>query len=112
MTVANTTYKFKNWTLDKTVDIHDTSNFDSTDDCKENVAGMRSATLSLEGPYDQGVMLFVEGTSYTFVLSAGTSTFTVAARVKNVKPVTDTDNVVRVSVEAVSTGSFTAGLPS
>ena len=108
MSVGNTSYKLRNWQLKMHCDAVDTTNFSSTNGGRENVAGLKNATLTAEGPYDQGSLAFTCGTTYAFILNAGSSSFTVTCRVTDLTPGVAVDGVAVVNLEAVSTGDFTA----
>jgi len=88
----------------------DTTNFESTGGKRENVEGLGNATISAEGPLDQGAFALVVGSSYAFVLNAGVSSFSVTARITDCTPSVAVDGVAVVSIEAVSNGTYTASI--
>lgn len=88
-------------------DAVDTTNFDSTNGKRENIEGLGNAMLSLEGPYDQGVMAFTAGQTYAFTLNAGVSAFAVTCRITDITPTVNVEGVAVLKIDAVSTGDFT-----
>jgi hypothetical protein len=98
----------RNWSARIHADAVDTTNFESTNGKRENIEGLGNVTISAEGPLDQGSWGLVVGTSYTFSLNAGSSVFNCTARITDCTPSVAVDGVAVVSIEAVSTGDFTA----
>lgn len=102
--------KMRNWSFKMHADAVDTTNFESTNGKRENIEGLGSGTISCEGLFDQGVVALTVGTSYTFLLNAGTTSFSVPARITDATPSTAVDGVAVVTIEAVTNGDFTAAL--
>jgi hypothetical protein len=108
ISIAASTKKLRNWTFKMHGDAVDTTNFNSTNGKRENVAGLANGVVTAEGPYDQGSLALTVGNTYEFILNAGSSSFTVTARITDLTPSVAVDGVAVVNIEAVSTGDFTA----
>lgn len=108
--LGGTNYDFGKWELEFDGDDPEVTNF-SSGGCYENLAGIDKSTITADGPYNAGNMPLTRGVVYTFLLRASNAvTWTVAARVKSIKPVTDVKDAVRLSITAVSTGVFTPSI--
>lgn len=75
------------------------------------VAGILSATVYLEGPYNQGNMPFTAGTSYAWILGFTNSiSLTVTAFIEEIGIDEDVEGSPRINITAQSSGSFTASI--
>jgi hypothetical protein len=110
VTVANASWKLREWSLDMRTDASDVTNFSSSG-YRENIAGLTGGSLSMSGPYDSASMALTSGTSYSITLAASnTINFAVTARITNIRVSTSVERAVEVSVSAETTGSFTAAI--
>lgn len=107
--VGGVAYAFGKWRVSFKSGLPKVNNFTSA--YQQLVAGLLSATLSLEGPYDGGNMPLTAGVSYAFTLKFSNAiTLTVTAYVESIDPSQDIEDAARVSVTAQSSGSFTASV--
>ena len=61
VTVANASWKLREWSLDMRTDASDVTNFSSSG-YRENIAGLTGGSLSMSGPYDSASMALTSGT--------------------------------------------------
>lgn len=74
---------------------------------------MPKATLSIDGPYDQGNMPLVCGIQYIFHLGFDSTTgveLAVVAQVDEITPSNDAEGAPNVTITAQSTGAFSASI--
>ena len=94
------------WEAEFDGDDPDVTNFTSQG-CEENIGGIHRATITLEGPHNPGGIGLLRGNAYVFTLRASNAVvWTVTARVKTLRVVTDHKDAVRLMITARSTGLF------
>lgn len=109
VTVGGVAYAFGKWRASLKTGLPRVNNFTSA--YQALVAGLTSATITLEGPYDGGNMPLTAGTSYAFVLKFSNAiTLTITALVSEIGPSQDIEDAARIAVTAESNGSFTAAV--
>lgn len=107
--VGGTPYAFGKWRAALKNGLPRVNNFTSA--FQQLVAGLTSATLSMDGPYDAGNMPLVSGNLYEFTLNFAPSiSLVVNGRVGEISPSQDIEDAARVSVTVESTGIFTAAI--
>lgn len=107
--VGGVAYSFGKWRLQMKGGLPKVNNFTSA--FQQLVAGLTSATLTLDGPYDGGNMPLAVLTAYAFTLKFSPAiTLVVTAMVEDITPSQDIEDAARISVTAQSTGSFTAAV--
>lgn len=108
--VGATNYAFSKWRIPMKSGLPKVTNF-NTAPYQQLVTGILSATIYLEGPYDQGSMAFAAGTSYGWILRWTSSvSLTVTAFIEELQPDVDVEGAARVAITAQSSGSFTASI--
>lgn len=108
--IGSTSYSFKKWSLSMDVKMIPVNNFTSAG-AQEIVSGFKSATLTVEGPYNQGSMAFTVGTQYTFLCGFDTGVeISVPAKVSNITPDVDADGGEVIKMTAMSNGSVTLSI--
>lgn len=109
VSIGGSTQPLTDWSADFKVENVDVTNF-ASGGYQANEAGIASAEISANGPYDGSIGL-QPGASGTFILTAssdvGAPSFTVAARVTSVKVDVNVKGVAMVNISATSNGSFT-----
>ncbi len=107
--IGTTTYAFEKWKISFKSGLPKVNNFTSV--YQQLVGGITSATVTLEGPYDEGNMAFSVGSAVSFILSwDGSTHLTVPVLLESIDPSQDVNDAGRVSVVGQSTGSFTAAI--
>ncbi len=107
ISIGGSNYAFGKWEADFNNDLPDVTNFNSGG-CEENISGIDRCNINAEGPYNAGSMPLTVGTAYVFILRASSGvTWTVTARISNLKPITDHKDAVRLAITARSTAVFT-----
>src|SRR5271166_4680908 len=87
--IASTTYSFRSWKAPMEIANPDITNFTSGG-FQAILNAITKATITLEGPYNEGNMAFTVGNSYTFVLGYTNSiSLTVTAIVGKITPTVD-----------------------
>jgi hypothetical protein len=108
-TLTSSRYAFKSWQLKMACALPKANNFLSP--YQRVVAGLISAQLTVEGPYDGNSMAFSAGASYDWVLGLSMSiSLTVTALISDITPKNDIEDMPRVSITAESDGAFTASI--
>lgn len=76
------------------------------------VSGLKSATLTISGPYDMGNMPLTVGQSADFVLGLNNPAVSLlcTAVVTEINPSQDIEDAARVTITADSDGVFTAAI--
>lgn len=106
VTVNGVAYAFGKWRASIKTGLPKVNNFTSA--FQQLVAGLTSATLTIDGPYDGGNMPLTSGTSYAFVLKFSNAiSLTVNALVGEIGPSQDIEDAARITLTAESSGSFT-----
>jgi hypothetical protein len=107
--VGGVAYAFGKWRISMKTGLPRVNNFTSA--YQQLVAGLTSATISIDGPYDGGNMPLTAGTSYAFTLRVnGAISLVVTALVGEINPSQDIEDAARISITAESNGSFTAAV--
>lgn len=107
--VSTVEYKFGKWKASFKTNLPKVNNFTSA--YQQLVSGLTSATLTIEGPYDNTAMAFTAGTEYTFLLGfTNTVELSVPAIVESIESSQDIEDAARVTITAQSTGTFTAAI--
>lgn len=108
--ISSTAYSFAKWKVPMKSGLPKVTNFNSSP-YQLLVAGILSATIYLEGPYNQGNMPFTAGTSYAWILKWTPSiSLTITAFIEELAVDDDVESSPRVNITAQSSGSFTASI--
>jgi hypothetical protein len=108
--VGSTVYAFDKWRLSMKGGAPKVTNFAGSG-YQQLVPGVKSATITLSGPYNQGAMAVAVNTSYAWILGMDTGVeITVTAQVTGIDVDDSVEDAPRVNVTAESTGSFTASI--
>ena len=108
--LGTTTYAFGKWKVTFKAGAPKVTNFTGSG-YQQLVAGVVSGTLTLTGPYDNGNMPLVAGTTYVFHCGSDTGVeLTFSAIVTQIEVDDEVEDACRVNVTAESTGSFTAAI--
>lgn len=108
--VGSTVYAFDKWRVSMKAGSPKTTNFAGSG-FQTLVAGVKSAAITLSGPYDQGAMAVALNTSYAWILGMDTGvSITVTAIVTGIDVDNSVEDAPRVNITAESTGSFTASI--
>lgn len=108
-TVGGVTYAFAKWKATMKGGQPKVNNFTSV--YQQLVAGLLSASLTLEGPYDGGNMPLSVNTSYVFQCKyANAYVLSFTALVETIDTSSDIEDAGRVSVTANTSGAFTAAI--
>ena len=106
---SGSSYAFAKWKADMRANLPKVNNFTSS--YQQLVAGMKSATVTLTGPYDQGNMPFTAGASYIFILDwNGSISLTITVLLESIGASQDVEDAGRVELVGQSNGSFTAAI--
>lgn len=107
--IGGVAYAFGKWRLQMKGGLPRVNNFTSA--FQQLVAGLASATIQLDGPYDGGNMPLTLLTSYVFTLKYSASiSIAVTALVGDITPSQDIEDAGRISVTAESSGPFTISI--
>ncbi len=110
VTIGSTSYSFAKWKSALKTALVKVTNF-TTAGYQLLVAAITSATLTVEGPYNEGNMAFTAGVSYTWVLGFTTMvSLTISAFIEQISVDNDVEGAPRVEITAQSSGSFTAAI--
>lgn len=108
--IGSTAYSFSKWKVPMKCGLPKVTNFNSAP-YQLLVAGILSASIYLEGPYNNTNMPFTCGTSYTWIMRwTALISLTVTAFIEELTPDNDVDGSPRVAITAQSSGSFTAAI--
>lgn len=107
--VGSVPYCFTKWKASMKVNPLKVTNFCS-EGYQELIDGIKSATITLSGAYDEGNMPLTVGTQYTFILGWDTGIeLSIDALVTDITPtVNANDEADQIEVTAESSGSFDA----
>jgi hypothetical protein len=99
-------YAFKKWSMDIDTNLPKVNNFLSI--FQQLVAGIRSANLTLEGPYYEGSYPpFIGGNLYIFILNFDNAQgLTGDFLIEKMTPSQDVEDAARLHITARSTGNF------
>jgi len=107
--IGGVVYAFGKWRCPIRTGLPRVNNFTSA--FQQLVAGLTSAAITLDGPYDGGNMPLTSGNSYEFTLKFSNAiSLVLTARVAEIVPSQDIEDAARISINADSTGSFTASI--
>lgn len=108
--IGATNYSFSKWRVPMKSGLPKVTNFNSAP-YQLLVAGVLSASIYLEGPYDTGNMAFSAGVSYTWILRWKSDVnLTVPAFIEEIQGSQDVEDAARVNITAQSSGPFTASI--
>lgn len=107
--VAGVPYAFGKWRCGMKANLPRVNNFTSA--FQQLVVGLKSNSITLEGPYDGGNMPLTVGNSYAFTLrfTAGLDLL-ITALVAEISPSQDIEDAARISITCESSGTFTASI--
>lgn len=105
--VGGVAYAFGKWRISQKSALPKVNNF--TSGFQQLVAGLLSATITVEGPYNAGAMPLTAGTAYSLTLRTvvGVDILVPIAYVESIDPSQDIEDASRVSVTFQSSGTFT-----
>lgn len=109
VTPPGTDFDFQKWGLSLKTGLPKVNNFSSA--FQILVAGLSSATITADGPYNEGNMPLVSGNYYAFALGwdAGISIL-VSGYIESLDLDNDVEAAPRVRITAQSSGSFTLSI--
>lgn len=108
--IGSTAYAFGKWKAQMKMILPKVTNFTSSG-AQELLSGVKSATITLSGPYNSGAMAFTVGTSYTWLLNFTDAIgLSITARIESIEPDNDVEGNPIINITAQSTGTFTAAI--
>lgn len=104
--VGGVAYALGKWRFSQKAALPKVNNF--TSGYQELVSGLKSGTITMEGPYNAGAMPMSAGSSYALTLRvvAGVDLLAPTAYCESIDPSQDIDDAARVTMTFQTSGSF------
>lgn len=110
VSIEDSSWSLSEWSLEMGANLLDVTTF-AAGGYRVKLAGLVGARITVRGPYNAGAMPLTVGAEADFILGVGGGvTFTVTALIGQIVPSTSVEGFAQVTIQAESTGSFTAAI--